>query len=83
MSEKNLIGPQVRQLRTAKGWTPIQLAAKLGERGWHCTEDDIARIEAAEESVSDVQFLMFVLVLEVDHADLFPPDMAEELRRSE
>lgn len=81
MSEKNLIGPKVSELRMAKGWTQAQLAAKLGERGWHCSADDIARIEEGEEPVSDVQFLVLGIVLEVDHAELFPSDMAKELRR--
>ncbi len=81
MSEKNLIGPKVRQLRTDKGWTHAQLAAKLGERGWHCSADDIAKIEEGEEPVSDVQFLVLGIVLEVDHAELFPPHLAKELPR--
>lgn len=80
MSEKNLIGPKVRQLRTGKGWTQAQLAAKLGERGWHCSVDNIAGIEEGEEPVSDVQFLVLGIVLEVDHVELFPSDMAKELR---
>ena len=81
MSEKNLIGPKVRELRTDKGWTQAQLAAKLGERGWHCSADDIARIEQGEEPVSDVQFLVLGIVLEVDHAELFPSHLAKELPR--
>jgi len=81
MSEKNLIGPKVRQLRTEKGWTQAQLAAKLEERGWPCSADDIARIEEGEEPVSDVQFLVLGIVLEVDHAELFPTHLAKELPR--
>lgn len=81
MSEKNLIGPKVRGLRTDKGWTQTELAAKLGERGWHCSADDIARIEQGEEPVSDVQFLVLGIVLEVDHVELFPPHLAKELPR--
>jgi transcriptional regulator with XRE-family HTH domain len=76
MSEKNLIGPNVQQLRTDKGWTLSQLATKLGERGWHCSAD---KIEQGEEPVSDVQFLVLGIVLEVDHAELFPPHLAKEL----
>lgn len=81
MREKNLIGPKVRELRTEKAWTQAQLATKLGERGWHCSADEIARIEQGEEAVSDVQFLVLGIVLEVDHAELFPSDMTKELRR--
>lgn len=83
MSEKNLIGPRVREVRTDKGWTQAQLAAKLGERGWSCSTDDIARIEQGEEPVSDVQFLVLGIVLEVDHTELFPPHLAKELPRDE
>lgn len=81
MSKKNVIGPKVREVRAGKGWTQTQLAAKLGERGWHCRADDIAKIEEGEEPVSDVQFLVLGIVLEVDHTELFPSDMAKELRR--
>lgn len=81
MSEKNLIGPKVREVRTDKGWTQAQLAAKLGERGWHCSVDDIARIEQGEAPVSDAQFLVLGIVLEVDYTELFPPHLAKELRR--
>lgn len=81
MSKKNVIGPKVREVRAGKGWTQTQLAAKLGERGWHCSADDIAKIEEGEEPVSDVQFLVLGIVLEVDHTELFPSDMAKELRR--
>lgn len=79
MSDKNLIGPRVREVRTDKGWTQAEFAAKLGERGWHCSEDYIARIEAGEEPISDAQFLMLGIILEVDHVDLFPPHLAKEL----
>lgn len=79
MSEKNLIGPKVRELRTDKGWTQAQLAAKLEGRGWPCSADYIARIEQGEEPVSDVQFLVLGIVLEVDHAELFPPNLAKEI----
>ena len=81
MSEKNLIGPQVSKLRTDKGWTQAQLAAKLGERGWPCSTEDISKIEQREAAVSDVQFLMLGIVLEVDHAELFPPHLAKEIPR--
>jgi len=81
MSKKNVIGPKVREVRAGKGWTQTQLATKLGKRGWHCSVEDIARIEAGDEPVSDAQFLVLGIVLEVDHVELFPSVMAKELRR--
>ncbi len=82
MSEKNLIGPKVRELRMCTGWSQAQLAAKLGERGWHCSADDISNIEQGGEPVSDVQFLVLGFVFEVDHAELFPSHLAKEIPRS-
>ncbi len=81
MSEKNLIGPKVRELRMGRGWSREQLAAKVGERGWHCSLEDISNIEQGVEPVSDVQFLMLAIVLEVNPVELFPPDLAREIRR--
>lgn len=81
MSEKNLIGPKVRELRIGRGWSQAQLTAKLGERGWHCSVEDISNIEQGVKPVSDVQFLVLAIVLEVDPVELFPPDLAREIRR--
>ncbi len=84
MSEKkNLIGPRVRELREEKAWTQGQLAAELGKGGWACTVEDIAEIEDQREGVSDAQFLMLGFVLGVEHTDLFPPDLARQIPRSE
>ncbi len=82
MSEKkNLIGPKVRQLREEKAWTQGELAAALSKRGWTCSVQDLAAIEGQNATVSDAQFLVLGFVLEVDHADLFPPDLAKQIPR--
>lgn len=81
MSENNLIGPTVRKVREGKEWTQAQLAAKLTERGWQCSADDISKIERGEAAVSDAQFLVLGFVLEVDHAELFPPHLAKQIPR--
>jgi transcriptional regulator with XRE-family HTH domain len=82
MSEKNLIGPKVRELRMHTGWSQAQLAIKLGERGWHCSAEHVSNIEQGEEPVSDVQFLVLGFVFEVNHAELFPSHLAEEIPRT-
>ncbi len=53
--EKNLVGPQIRQLRTSKKLTQRQLAAKLQVNGYNFNELMILRIEKGQRLVTDVE----------------------------
>ena len=70
----NLIGPQIRRLRNAMGWSQDLLATKLQIIGMeHATRKKVCKIESREVWVSDDDMLFFSRVLRVELKDLFPP----------
>jgi transcriptional regulator with XRE-family HTH domain len=68
----NLIGPQVRKLRSRKGWSQEFLAAKLQLRGWSISRDSVASLELQRRRVPDCEMLFLARVLAVRIEDLFP-----------
>ena len=76
MKSLNIIGPQVRRLRNALGWSQNQLAIKLQLLGMEAaTRKKVAKIEAREVWVSDDDMLFISRVLRVEVAQLFPPSI--------
>jgi transcriptional regulator with XRE-family HTH domain len=70
----NIIGPQIRRLRNAMGWSQNYLAIKLQLLGMeHATRKKVAKIESREVWVSDDDMLFMSRVLRVDLNQLFPP----------
>jgi transcriptional regulator with XRE-family HTH domain len=68
----NLVGPQVRKWRNAKGWTQEELATKLQLRGWDISRDSVASLESQRRRVPDCEILFLARVLNVRLAELFP-----------
>ena len=54
-TQKNLIGSQIRELRTARRLTQYQLAAKLQLQGYNFNELTILRIEKGQRLVTDIE----------------------------
>ena len=73
MRHRNLIGPQVRKLRSQKGWTQDQLAGALQRAGWDLSRSSVAKIEARMVWVGEYELYYFMKVFRVDFKDLFPP----------
>lgn len=69
----NLVGPQVRQLRTENAWTQETLAAKLQVEGWDVSRESLAKLEAQFRRVPDCELLFLAKVFRVNLTDLFPP----------
>jgi len=70
----NIIGPQIRRLRNAMGWSQNYLAIKLQLLGMEtATRKKVAKIESREVWVSDDDLLFISRVLRVDLSQLFPP----------
>lgn len=70
----NLVGPQIRRLRNALGWSQNQFAIKLQIAGMeYACRNKVGKIESRTVWVSDDDMLFMSRVLGVDLRDLFPP----------
>src|SRR3954468_18323940 len=69
---RNLIGPQVRRLRSTKDWSQERLMFKLQDQGWNICRQRIARIESCEAWVSDFEMLLIAQALQIEIPALFP-----------
>ena len=68
----NIVGPQVRRLRNAQGWSQPELAARCQRIGWDIGRDIIARIESRVRLVTDSEILFLAKALRASVAELFP-----------
>jgi transcriptional regulator with XRE-family HTH domain len=68
----NIVGPQVRRLRNAQGWSQPELAARCQRMGWDIGRDIIARIESRIRLVTDSEILFLARALHASVAELFP-----------
>jgi len=72
MKYLNMVGPQVRRLRYARGWSQNVLAAKLQLLGWDIERVHVAKTESRLVHVDDYELLYFTKVFNVGLDDLFP-----------
>lgn len=85
MTHKNFIGPQVRMLRTQRGWSQRTLAAKLQDVGLDISRGTLAKIEARLVKVTDYELFYFASAFRVGLKALFPsldphaPDLKAQL----
>jgi transcriptional regulator with XRE-family HTH domain len=68
----NIVGPRVRRLRNARGWSQPELAARCQRMGWDVGRDIIARIESQVRLVTDSEILFLAKALGASVVDLFP-----------
>lgn len=69
---QNLVGPQVRRLRTEAGLSQEALAAKLQLAGWDLSRGGLSKIEACLRRVNDAELWVLAKALSCPMADLFP-----------
>jgi transcriptional regulator with XRE-family HTH domain len=67
----NFIGPQIKRLRRARGWSQAKLAERLQLNGLDVGRDVVARIECRLHCVRDKEILFFAQTLDVEVARLF------------
>lgn len=72
---KNIVGPQVRQLREQRGWSQSALAAKCQMAGWDVSRSIVAAIEGRVRWVGDFELMMLAKVLRTDAVALLPKQM--------
>jgi len=60
---RNLIGPQLRQLRNQRGLSQQDLAALFQRRGWDVSRGIIARIEGQVRWIADFELIFIAQAL--------------------
>ncbi len=71
-NSQNLVGPQVRRLRTAAGLSQEALAAKLQLAGWDLSRGGLSKIEACLRRVNDAELWVLAKALSCSIPELFP-----------
>jgi transcriptional regulator with XRE-family HTH domain len=71
MPKQNIVGPQVRKLRVARGWSQEELAGQLQQAGWQIMRGTLAKIEAQVRCVSDAELIALSRALRVPVERLF------------
>ena len=72
ITAKNVVGPQVRRLRVARGMSQADFAARCQRSGWDIARIAIAKIEGGTRCVSDGELLELAKALSCPMAELFP-----------
>ena len=78
---RNIVGPQVRQLRYRGELSQPELAAKCQRLGWDIGRDTIAKIEGRSRWVGDEELVHLARSLGVALEKLFPESVRRALRR--
>jgi transcriptional regulator with XRE-family HTH domain len=67
----NLVGPQVRNIREAKGLTQDDLAAQCNLLKWDVSRSTVAKIESQVRRVTDFEVAILANALKVGITDLY------------
>jgi transcriptional regulator with XRE-family HTH domain len=67
----NFIGPQIKRLRRARGWSQAKLAERLQLNGLDFGRDVVARIECQLHCIRDREMIFIARTLGVDVYQLF------------
>jgi transcriptional regulator with XRE-family HTH domain len=69
---RNIIGPQFRRIRYARGLSQPEFAATCQRMGWDISRDIVARIEGQTRWVADFELLLLAQALEIPTEQLLP-----------
>jgi DNA-binding XRE family transcriptional regulator len=69
---RNLVGPQIRKLRSQQGLTQPMLAARCRRWGWDLSRETLAKIETQLRWVADFEILCLARALRAEPGDLWP-----------
>jgi ribosome-binding protein aMBF1 (putative translation factor) len=68
---KNMLGPQIRRLRYARGWSQATLAIQLQLNGLDVSREVLAQMECQLHCIRDKHIFHLARALEVKASDLF------------
>ena len=80
-SPANIVGPQIRKLRSEQGFTQEELAAQCQLQGLDISRGTLSQIEAQLRCVRDDELLALARVLKVSTDSLFPPEKPTTKKR--
>ena len=69
---RNIVGPQIMRLRSAKGWSQEQMATACQVDGWDVSRGVIARMEGGVRWVADFELIRIAAILQVKVRELYP-----------
>lgn len=69
---RNIVGPQVMQLRNHRDWSQEKLATVCQLRGWDISRGVVVRIEDDVRWIADFELLDLAAALKVAVQDLYP-----------
>jgi transcriptional regulator with XRE-family HTH domain len=72
-NSRNIVGPQVTQIRVSKGWSQEHFATVCQLSGWDISRGVVARIEGGVRWVADFEVLLLAKALRVSVPELYPP----------
>ena len=67
---RNIVGPIVRELREAKGFTQAMLVARLNLDGWDISRETLAKIESQVRWVADFELVQLAKGVDVEPGDV-------------
>jgi transcriptional regulator with XRE-family HTH domain len=70
-SHTNIVGPQIRKLRAARGWSQAKLAVRLQLNGLDIRRDVLAQMESQLHCIKDRDIPHFARALGANLAELF------------
>jgi len=78
---RNVVGPQIRELRKRHGLTQPMLVAKLNLLGWDISRETLAKIESQIRWVADFELVCLGEALKASVLDLLPsrPELVSRL----
>ena len=77
-SEMNMVGSNVRRLRTERGLSQQALSDKLETLAIYVCRGSISRIEDKQRTVTDIELYGIAKILEVPIAELFENDFFDK-----
>jgi len=80
---QNILGAQVRRIRSQQSLSQEMLAARCAVAGWDVSRGTLAKVEAGIRCVTDLEGATLALALRVPLASLYPEPLAGRLRRLE
>ena len=73
MKVQNIVGPQIRRLRSKWDWSQAKLAVQLQLKGLDIGREGVAQIEGQTHCVKDKDLPYLASVFGVQLVELFPP----------